>query len=259
MDCFDYSTGQSCANFPKLLTNLSLLYTVNPDPQRPTCVWVNADFGGSQIQSFDVYTGGPCGQGDIRALASQFVVNKPACYPITYDSLQLVSPAPAPTPAERCSSQMGTATPYRGRPTARWTPAGRCDLSGLSLNTATGLPQFVVNLTGGGNPGQVVIKLTWTATYDPSCIGPGITVAQTPTTTATSLSRRRPGWAEDQRAGRHGGLRRRLAVRKPLGVGRRNGDLHRLLRQCLFGGGLLGERAVDRHGWEAARVGAGDA
>ena len=26
-------------------SNLSFLYTVNPDPQRPTCLWVNADNG----------------------------------------------------------------------------------------------------------------------------------------------------------------------------------------------------------------------
>ncbi|HEY5429679.1 MAG TPA: hypothetical protein VIK04_11225, partial [Solirubrobacteraceae bacterium] len=57
VECFDYSTGASCANFPKTLSGLELMYTVNPDPQRPTCIWVNADGGQQQIQSFDAYSG----------------------------------------------------------------------------------------------------------------------------------------------------------------------------------------------------------
>ena len=60
------------------------LYTVNPDPQRPTCIWVNSDNGTAQIQNFDAYTSGPCGQGDVRVLGSQFVVNQAACTPNTY-------------------------------------------------------------------------------------------------------------------------------------------------------------------------------
>jgi len=61
VDCYDASTNASCANFPKIIPNLDLLYTVNPDPQRPTCVWVNSDNGSGQIQNFDAYTGGACG------------------------------------------------------------------------------------------------------------------------------------------------------------------------------------------------------
>lgn len=36
VECFDYSTGAGCANFPKTFNNLSYLYTVNADPARPT-------------------------------------------------------------------------------------------------------------------------------------------------------------------------------------------------------------------------------
>jgi hypothetical protein len=188
VDCFDYNTGQSCTNYPKTFSNLGLLYTVNPDPQRPTCIWVNADNGQSQIQSFDAYTGGACGQGQIRALASQFVVNKPACYPITYKSLQVVSPARSTYTSGSVQFADGDGNAIPGAADRPLDGTGTVDLSGLSLNTATGLPQFLIDLSGAGNPGQIVITLTWTATYDPSCIGSGTTVAQTPTATATALS-----------------------------------------------------------------------
>ena len=65
--CYDFSLQANCANFPKKFTTLELLYTVNPDPQRPTCIWVNSDGGVDQIQNFDAYTGAAlrrgCGAG----------------------------------------------------------------------------------------------------------------------------------------------------------------------------------------------------
>jgi hypothetical protein len=60
VDCYDYGTSDVCANFPKTFGNLGLLYTVNTDPERPRCIWVNSDDGSGQIQNFDAYTGGAC-------------------------------------------------------------------------------------------------------------------------------------------------------------------------------------------------------
>ncbi len=88
------STNATCASFPKSFVNLSYLYTVNADPQRPDCIWVNADGGSGQIQNLDAYTGGSCGQGPIRVLASSMVVPTQLCMPATYTSLQVTSPAP---------------------------------------------------------------------------------------------------------------------------------------------------------------------
>ena len=45
VDCFDFATNKSCPNFPHVFSNLSLLYTVNRDPFRSSCLWVNADNG----------------------------------------------------------------------------------------------------------------------------------------------------------------------------------------------------------------------
>jgi hypothetical protein len=60
VDCYDSATGESCVGYPKSLQGLSLLYTVNADPERPRCIWVNSDNGTGQIQNFDELTGGAC-------------------------------------------------------------------------------------------------------------------------------------------------------------------------------------------------------
>jgi len=57
VDCFDYGTGATCPNYPLSLPELALLYTVNPDPERPGCIWVNSDNGAGQIQTFEASTG----------------------------------------------------------------------------------------------------------------------------------------------------------------------------------------------------------
>jgi len=57
---------------------------------------------------------------------------------------------------------------------------GTASLAGLNLNTANGLPQFLITLNGAGSrPKSVTVKLTWTATYDPSCIKAGTLAAAT--------------------------------------------------------------------------------
>jgi hypothetical protein len=60
VNCYDYALSEGCAGFPMSFENLYLLYTVNPDPERPRCLWVNSDSGAWQIQTFDAYTGGTC-------------------------------------------------------------------------------------------------------------------------------------------------------------------------------------------------------
>ena len=80
--------SQSC-----FFSNLGLLYTVNPDPQRPTCIWVNSDNGTQQIQNFDAYTGGPCGEGPVRVLAAGIIAPSEQCIPANYTSLQVTVPA----------------------------------------------------------------------------------------------------------------------------------------------------------------------
>lgn len=186
VECYDFSTHASCAGFPKAFAGLGSAYTVNPDPQRPACLWVNADNGPEQIQDFDAYTGGPCS--GLRVLAAQFIVPQDKCNPASYVSLQVVDPARSTYTSGTVDFENGAGNPI-GIPTETLDSTGTVSLTGLSLNTSTGLPQFLITLSGAPpSLGQVRLTLTWVSNYDPTCVGPGGTVAQQPTTVTTSLS-----------------------------------------------------------------------
>jgi hypothetical protein len=182
VDCFDYSTDKGCANFPKSFTGLDLLYTVNPDPQRPTCIWVNSDEGNDQIQNFDAYTGEACGEGTIRVLGSQFVVPAPQCTPASYISLQVLRPARGTYTTGSVAFDNGDGEPI-GLEERALDETGTVSLAGLELNTPTGLPEFLFTLNGeSGKVGSVEVKLTWMADYSASCIGEHTTATEpTPT------------------------------------------------------------------------------
>ena len=70
VDCFNYATNKSCPNFPHAFSNLGLLYTVNRDPFRPSCLWVNADDGADQIQNFDAFSAGTCADAPYRVFTA---------------------------------------------------------------------------------------------------------------------------------------------------------------------------------------------
>jgi Divergent InlB B-repeat domain len=188
--CYDAATQASCSGFPKQFANLGLLYTVNPDPQRPTCIWVNSDNGSSQIQNFDAYTGGACGQGAIRVLASRFIVPRQACFPDSYQSLQVVSPGRGSYSDGSVQFDNNDGNQIAGIADQALDGTGSVNLNGLNLNSATGLPQFLITLNGTqGAPGQVVVKLTWTAAYDPSCVAPtaeNVSISTPPSTTPST-------------------------------------------------------------------------
>ena len=92
VDCFDFATNKSCANYPKPIANLFGLYTVNVDPYRSNCLWVNSDHGAGQIQDFDATTGGVCAPGPIRFFATSAVDPNSTCTPTSYTSIQVTSP-----------------------------------------------------------------------------------------------------------------------------------------------------------------------
>jgi hypothetical protein len=189
VQCYDYSTSSSCSGFPKHFDGLGYLYTVNRDPQRPTCLWVNADYGDSQIQNFDAYSGGACGTGSTRVLTSQFVVPQQECYPTAYESLQVLSPDRSAYTGGTVEFADGAGNPITTIPSRNLDASGAVDLTGLDLNTAAGLPQFIITLDGApADVGQLAVKLTWTDSYDPACVAPGTTVQKEATTLTTSLS-----------------------------------------------------------------------
>lgn len=183
VQCFDYSSDASCANFPMNFSNMGYLYTVTQDPQRPTCIWVNSDNGSAQIQDFDAYTGLQCGQGPVRALASQFVVSAPACTPGNYVSLQVTSPSPSSYTSGTVTFEDSDGNPIPGISPVALDSTGTADLSGLSLNSGNGLPEFLITLNGA-TASNVSVQLMWTGTYDPSCVGPTTTAVQGPVNTS---------------------------------------------------------------------------
>ncbi len=171
VECYDYSTSAGCVNFPKTFNTLDYLYTVNPDPARPTCIWVNADGGSQQIQNFDAYSGGACGHGDIRVLASSVVVNTPECTPGSWTSLQVLAPPRGSYASGTVAFEDSDANPIPGTGTRSLDATGTAGLTGLNLQTPSGLPQFLITLHGStGSPGSVKVKLTWVGKYDPNCI-----------------------------------------------------------------------------------------
>lgn len=162
--CYDYAAGADCPNFPKSFSSLDLLYTVNADFQRPACLWVNAD-NGEQIQNFDAFSGGPCGQGPVRTLVSQFVNSGAQCAPNSFQSLQIQSPANA---QGTVSFEDGSGNPIPGDDPRNIGPNGVVDLSGLTLNQSS---QMLIDLTNQqAAPSSLQLSLAWTAPYDTSCI-----------------------------------------------------------------------------------------
>lgn len=168
--CYDYATAAACPNFPHSVPGANYLYTVNPDPQRPTCIWVNADNGVAQIQNFDAFGGTGCGEGPIRVLASSIVVPSPPCTPTAYTSLAVLDPARDQYGTGSVAFEDGSGRPIPGVEDVPLDDSGVADLRGLDLNTDRGLPQFLITLTDpAGSPGSVTVRLTWAGESDPNC------------------------------------------------------------------------------------------
>lgn len=168
--CYDYAVAATCPNFPHPVPGANYMYTVNADPHRPSCIWVNADNGAAQIQNFDAFGGIGCGEGPIRVLASSIVVDSPECTPSTYTSLAVVDPARDQYGSGFVAFEDGSGLPIPGVDDVSLDGAGVADLQGLELNTARGLPQFLITLTDPvGSPGSVTVRLTWTGEDDPGC------------------------------------------------------------------------------------------
>ncbi len=174
VDCYDYTAQAGCPSFPKTFTSpsLSLLYTVNPDPQRPTCLWVNAD-SGTQIQNFDAYTAGACGTGPTRVLAASLVAPFSECIPTNYTSLQVLNPTPSQYSSGTVQFEDFDGNPIPGIPTQNLDGTGSLNLTPFNLATSSPLPQFLITLNTASPPAQVDVKLTWTGAYNANCVTGG--------------------------------------------------------------------------------------
>ncbi|MDF1693644.1 MAG: Ig-like domain-containing protein [Zhongshania sp.] len=159
--CYDFNSQAECTGFPLPLTGSGYVYTINPDPQRPQCLWSNADYGASQIQNFDAFSGGACGDGPIRVLASSIVPPDIECTPLEYSRLQVLNPSPNGYQEGSVAFRDASGNPIPGISDMALDETGGVDLTGLDLNT-NGLPQFLITLNDPVDPiGEVTIELTW--------------------------------------------------------------------------------------------------
>ena len=179
--CYNFSTQANCVNFPKQF-NIYILYTVNPDPYRATCVWVNSNGrpdAANQIQNFDALTGQPCTQGFVRIPASTLVNPAPVCRPTSYQTLQLVNPTRNSYTSATVGFQDASGNSL-GIPDQALDAFGSVDLSGLGLQAFTD-PLFVIRFTGlTQSPATFNYRLSWTGAYNTTCTSSGQSVSSVP-------------------------------------------------------------------------------
>jgi uncharacterized repeat protein (TIGR01451 family) len=193
INCYDFSTLTTCQlkdasgkvllSYPLALADSTDWYTVNVDPQRPTCLWANSDH--RQIANFDAFTGGACGQGPIRVVTGKLVGTAPQCFPSKFVSLKIDDPAPTAYTSGSVVFADSSGNPLQGSPSIPLND-GTADLSSLHLSTDQALPQFLITLTNGGDalrPQAVTVTVTWTGTFDPTCATGGTTIDTPPATT----------------------------------------------------------------------------
>jgi hypothetical protein len=176
VDCFNYATNLTCPNFPHAFANLGLLYTVNRDPFRSSCLWVNADGGADQIQNVDAYSGGACADAPYRVFAAAIVAAPHACIPAKYTALSISAPAYSSYTSGTVDFQNANGVPIAGIPTHHLVK-GKTSLTDLHLSTNEKLPQFVITLTGAPtNLKSITVKVEWAGKYSPTCVHKGTKV-----------------------------------------------------------------------------------
>ena len=95
VSCTDYSsaTPTPCGNIE--LPHTSLLYALDKDPLRPTCVWVNSDETDTneQITNFDILTMEQGCSGSLRTSLVQLSTKAEGCDIASWDSVKITSPS----------------------------------------------------------------------------------------------------------------------------------------------------------------------
>jgi hypothetical protein len=170
VDCFDWKTNQSCPNFPHTFSNLSLLYTVNRDPFRSSCLWVNADNGVDQIQNFDAFSAGTCADAPYRVFTAQIVATPHACIPAKYTSLSVTSPSYKQYTSATVDFENSNGVPIAGIKTHKLVK-GKTSLKDLNLSSTNKLPQFLLTMTGPpAGLKSITVKVEWAGSYSSKCV-----------------------------------------------------------------------------------------
>ena len=185
--CYDFATESTCAHFPFRPSSLSLLYTTNQDTQVPSCIWLNADGGSSQIQNFDAYTTKNCGLHAQRVLVSGFIEPLAECDAVSYQKLTITSPIPSAYSNGTVTFENGSGNPISGVATQPIDSNGEVDLSSLGLQNHPRFVQFSISIPGAQHH-PISMSLEWTAAYHPECALRNQVVTVIPTTSTTGPS-----------------------------------------------------------------------
>ncbi|NJC70004.1 fibronectin type III domain-containing protein [Planosporangium thailandense] len=170
ISCYDFATGAGCQNFPKNIQNANLVYTVQPDPVRIGCLWTNADNGASQIQNFDAYTGGSCGN-TIR-VSTDMIIPQGQCTPTAWKSVTVVDPAPGGYQAAKFDITRANGVAVPGGSSLAVNAQGTLNLSGLDLSSTGMRPLFALSMTSPTlNPAGIKLSFAWESPSDPVCTG----------------------------------------------------------------------------------------
>ncbi|GEP32565.1 hypothetical protein NSZ01_03330 [Nocardioides szechwanensis] len=174
VQCYDFGSAAPCPSFPRPITSI---YTVNADPARPSCLWVvsNVGVGGSSaVTPMDAFTGKECDSGSIRVLASPVISPAAQCVPDSYTQLAILSPDRTTYTDGAVAFLDGNGAPITSIADRPIGADGTVDLTGLNLNTAAGLPQFLITLNHPTTttPTAVTTELSWNGADAPECNPP---------------------------------------------------------------------------------------
>jgi outer membrane protein OmpA-like peptidoglycan-associated protein len=168
--CVDFSQSPAvnCANFPYVASNMWLLYSATPDPNRAGCFWLNADSGSGQIQNFDAFTGEAGCANSLRVSTTQFVPDLANCPVIDWLSFRVDDPTEWTAATVDATTPGGIA--LAGGTAIEIPDAGvEVDLAGVDF-TGIASPMFSFAFTGTTIP-DTGVKTTFTFITDdaPAC------------------------------------------------------------------------------------------
>ncbi len=167
--CYDFATGAQCANFPKSIVGSSLLYTVNPDPNRYGCIWTNADGGASQIQNFDAFTG-QSGCSDTARVAATVLIPNTQCAALSWSSMQIISPATTDYIGATVDLTDNSGAAIAGATGLAVDGTGSVDLSALNPPVDGVMPIFGITFDSATfDPAGIQLRFTWESPDDLAC------------------------------------------------------------------------------------------
>ncbi|MEN9692952.1 MAG: hypothetical protein RLZZ330_596, partial [Actinomycetota bacterium] len=167
--CFDYSTATptNCGTIE--LPDTSFVYSLDRDPNRPTCVWVNADNGLAQITNFDVLTMEQGCSGSLRTSLIQISTKGAACDVTEWDSLKITSPSQWTSATVTVRDENGDVLPG-GNEISISQANVKTSLANVDFGTLE-TPYFDFDIQGADLSNGLNAQFTWTTSTPKICKG----------------------------------------------------------------------------------------